>query len=161
MTAQFFNWSMKTKRTSPLEVSSEKARPVKEDKTLDPRFFAAPRNPLVYFSNYKFLYDREEAAVQKKKANGENVKSELSRMEARARYLRLKEKEQERRGAELERVKEGKTPFYLSRKQKRLEEALDTAKDKGVEYVVNKIKKKIREKENKSRQDIETHYRRR
>ncbi|KAI5189053.1 hypothetical protein NECID01_0408 [Nematocida sp. AWRm77] len=150
----------KCKQTIPLEISSEKRKREKEEQVLDPRFFAQPKNSLRYFENYKFLYDKEKEAVQKRKERGENVKSSLSRMEARERYLKLKEKEQERRDAEIERVREGKAPFYLSRKRKRIEEAIDTAKNKGVEYVVNKIKKKIKEKENRSRKDIELPNRR-
>ncbi|OAG30135.1 ribosomal RNA-processing protein 36 [Nematocida displodere] len=144
------------KSTVPVEVSSKWERKRKEEPAiLDPRFNPEKFNPLKHTENYQFLYSREKDHVDALVAKGENVKSIKSRITARERFLKLKMKEKERRDLEIELVKQGKTPYYLSSKKRKLVEAIDTAQEKGVEHVLSKIKKKQKEKENRSRGLIE------
>lgn len=138
----------------PQEISSLKNRR-RERKSpeiiKDPRFFRREVNPLYLANAYSFLYSKQEEELAERQRKGENVKKELERVEARKKLLYVKRAEKEARTQELERVKEGKKPFYLSRKHKKIIQTVYTAKEKGAEHVINRLKKKQKEKDNKSR----------
>ncbi|KAI5181181.1 hypothetical protein NEOKW01_1400 [Nematocida sp. AWRm80] len=145
-----------TRPNAPKEISSRKERTRKEpERILDPRFNAQLFDPLRHAKNYSFLYEYEQKQLIKNQSQGKNVKQQLQRIQERERLLRLKEKEKEARQLELDLVKQGKKPFYLSRQNKKLIQALDTAEHKGIEHVTAKLRKKQREKDNKSRELIE------
>ncbi|KAI5150441.1 uncharacterized protein NESG_01175 [Nematocida ausubeli] len=142
----------------PREVSStDGGRRHRRDNEIvrDPRFFNREINPLYLAEAYSFLYDKEEEQLAEKQKRGEDVKKQLERVEARKRLLHLKRLQKEARETEMERVKEGKTPFYLSRKQAKVMQTLHTAKTKGVDHVLSKLKKKQKERDNKSRRAYE------
>ncbi|KAI5172664.1 hypothetical protein NEFER03_1720 [Nematocida sp. LUAm3] len=139
----------------PMEISSKKERKRKEqESTLDPRFFSPQVDPLKLADNYNFLYRKEKEILEKSKLEGKDIRDKLSRMHARENLIKMKKLEKERKELEWEMVKEGKKPYYLSRKQQRLVQAIETAKEKGVDRVVSRIKKKERAKEYKSRETI-------
>jgi len=141
-----------TKKAKPVEMSSVHEKEAKKDSVvMDPRFIQPKFNPLRHFRNYGFLYELEKDQMANREMSKEERKSRSSRIEARERYIKIKEKEKERRDEEMKLVEKGKKPFYQTRKQKKIEELIDKAQEKGAEYVINKIKKKTRERENKSR----------
>ncbi|KAI5189436.1 hypothetical protein NEMIN01_0499 [Nematocida minor] len=145
------------RRNQPEEVSSmEKKEKVKKDPIInDPRFFKKEVNPLYFSDTYGFLYEKEKEQLERKSKRNEDVKKQMARIEARNKIISTKRKEKEEREKEMERVKEGKTPFYLSHKQKKMIKTAYEAKEKGLEHVLNRIKKKKKEKENRSRRLLE------
>ncbi|KAI5186525.1 hypothetical protein NEHOM01_1525 [Nematocida homosporus] len=141
------------KRT-PIEISSKRTRKREEAPILDPRFFNTKINLLKHVENYQFLYDKDKEVLAERQAQGQDIKEQKARIAARERLIRLQQAERERSQLEAELVKEGKKPFYLSSKRKRILQAMETAKDKGVDAVVSRLKKKEKAKENKSREII-------
>ncbi|EIJ88843.1 hypothetical protein NEPAR06_2250 [Nematocida parisii] len=142
-------------KSTPQEVSStarnrdRRHNPINPIK--DPRFFNKEVNPIYLADNYSFLYDKEKEILKERQNKGDNVQKEMERIEARNKLLYVKRNEQQEKQKELERVKEGKKPFYISRKQAKVAQAMYTAQNKGAEYLINRLKKKQKERDNKSR----------
>ncbi|KAH9387307.1 uncharacterized protein NEMAJ01_2203 [Nematocida major] len=142
----------------PQEVSSAQERKESRQETApikDPRFFKGTVNPLYFSDTYGFLYEKEEEQLAERQKQGENVKRQLERVEARKKLLHLRRTEQEIKKSEFERVKEGKVPFYTSRKHRKIIQTVYSAKEKGAEHIINRLKKKRKERENKSRRICE------
>lgn len=151
------------KMRQPEEVSSLENKDTQKNRKKqpiinDPRFFQKKINPLYLSDTYGFLYEKEKEQIEqlaKKGGTNEEVKKKLAKIEERNKIIYARRKEKEERDKEKEKVKNGKTPFYLSHKQKKMIKTVYTAKEKGLEHVVNRIKKKQKEKENKSRHLLE------
>ncbi|KAI5165403.1 hypothetical protein NEIRO03_0402 [Nematocida sp. AWRm78] len=141
-------------KSTPQEVSSttrQRERRSNNNIIKDPRFFNKVINPIYIADNYSFLYDKERELLKERQNKGDNVQKEMERIEARNKLLYVKRNEQQEKEKELERVKEGKKPFYISRKQTKVIQAMYTAQNKGAEYLINRLKKKQKERDNKSR----------
>jgi len=141
---------------TPQEITSTREKSRREEHiVMDPRFVPEKFNAVRHYDNYKFLYEKEKEVLSKRTKNTKEIKSAMSRMEARERYMRMKQQEQKRREEELERVVAGKKPYYMSNKQKKIEEAVEKAKEKGAVYVISKLKKKTKEKDNRTRKIVD------
>ncbi|OAG32481.1 hypothetical protein NEIG_02316 [Nematocida sp. ERTm5] len=140
-------------KSTPQEVSSTTRQRERRSNNIikDPRFFNKAVNPIYIADNYSFLYDKEKELLKERQNKGDNVQKEMERIEARNKLLYVKRNEQQEKEKELERVKEGKKPFYISRKQTKVIQAMYTAQNKGAEYLINRLKKKQKERDNKSR----------
>lgn len=151
---------MSRQERSPKEVSSRRERKkYKTENVYDPRFTQKYFDPLKHAENYQFLYDKEKEYLIKQQKSGKTSREEdrarKARIEARERLLKEKRIEKERRELEIDLVKQGKKPFYISSKQKRVIRSIETAKEKGIAHTMRVLRKKEKEKENKSRKALE------
>ncbi|PQE30725.1 rRNA processing protein [Rutstroemia sp. NJR-2017a WRK4] len=165
----------RTSKNAPTEVSSKKAVsrrreviPVKKREIRDPRFEPTngPVDPRKVEKAYAFLDEYRESEMQElrdaiKKTKDEDAKEILKRkllsMESRKKTDMKKKKEREildrHRKEEKEKVKAGKTPFYLKKAEQKKRVLLDQygeLKGKQLDRVIERRRKKIEGKEKKN-----------
>ncbi|PBP15916.1 pre-rRNA processing protein [Diplocarpon rosae] len=164
----------RSSKHAPTEISSKKAVsrkrevvPVVKRAYRDPRFAAVmgPVDESKISKAYSFLDDYREDEMKElrtaiKYAKDEDIKEKLKRallgMESRKKAQARKIKEQEildrHRKEEKELVKRGKQPFYLKKAEQKKRVLLDKfgeLKDKQLDHVIERRRKKLEGKEKK------------
>ena len=165
----------RTSKHAPMEQSSKKAVsrkrsvvPIQKIVRRDPRFEPAigKVNEDQLKKNYAFLSDYRESEIAELKAGlrktkdpvaKETLKRALTSMESRRRTEQLNEQRQEvirqHRREEKEKVRQGKTPFYLKDsevKERALKERFKGMKGKQREKAVERRRKKMTSKDRKN-----------
>lgn len=164
----------RSNKHAPAEVSSKKAVsrkreviPVKKREYRDPRFepLSGPLDQNKIQKAYSFLDDyrddeikqlKETIRTTKNEEEKERLKRELLSMESRKKADMQKKKAQEildrHKKEEKERVKQGKTPFYLKKSEQKkrvLLEQYGELKGKKLDRVIERRRKKVEAKEKK------------
>jgi len=161
-------------KNRPIEISSKKpvsryreVIEVKKKKSRDPRFdnLSGKYNEDLFKKSYKFLSEMEENEMNMiqdkiKKTKNPLEKEKLNRVYQSLKSKKQTEKEKERRQAikrewrkkEMQRVKEGKKPFYLKKADLKRMELIDkykNTKSKSIDKILEKRRKRNASKEHK------------
>lgn len=142
----------------PREITSRKPFESKDKgEILDPRFTAGGFDSLTHYERYSFLYEAEKKKLNEEveklvkmghdpesgsSKRAKEIKDAQLRMQARQREIKIKRALRERKQIELELVKQGKLPYYLSNKKVKIIEAVQTAKEKGEQHVLSQLRKR-------------------
>ncbi|ORX45818.1 DUF947-domain-containing protein, partial [Piromyces finnis] len=161
-------------KNRPMEISSKKpvsryreVVEIKKKKARDPRFdnLSGKYNEDLFKKSYKFLAEMEENEMNMiqdkiKKTKNSIEKEKLMRVYQSLKSKKQTEKERERRQSikrewrkkEIQRVKEGKKPFYLKKADLKRMELIDkykNTKSKSIDKILEKRRKKNASKEHK------------
>jgi len=161
-------------KNRPMEISSKKpvsryreVVEVKKKKTRDPRFdnLSGKFNEDLFKKSYKFLSEMEENEMNMIQEKIKKTKNSLEKEKLSRVYQSLKSKKQteeakERRQAikrewrkkEMQRVKEGKKPYFLKKADLKRMELIDkykNTKSKSIDKILEKRRKKNASKEHK------------
>jgi hypothetical protein len=139
----------------PEEVTSRRIFEKKGEKKIsDPRFTLSTDrfHALRHFENYSFIYEKEKEGLDRKRREGNEDESAESRREARERYMKRISSEKKKIESERELAAvRGKKPYFVCGRKRKIAEMMEEAKAKGVEEVKNKLLKKQKERENRSK----------